>query len=132
MTNQDDEIEQTTRAFHDTMKANASLFGWQKLFTEYDPNSPDSDFMRLTIAYTVRNRIIFLPSQIEEVARLLREVLEEVCKRDGISLDSKVDPGKPARNYELMTRLGIDYLIGLQPEPEDFTDLPGAPSEGEI
>lgn len=38
---------------------------------------------------------------------ILRNVLEAVCRRDGISLESDADPGHPARNFELAERLGI-------------------------
>lgn len=37
----------------------------------------------------------------------IRNLLEAMCIRDGLSLDSTADPGKPARNYELAERLGI-------------------------
>lgn len=44
---------------------------------------------------------------------VLREVLEAWCERDGLSLDSTADPGTPARNYELMIRLGIGRIVGV-------------------
>jgi hypothetical protein len=44
---------------------------------------------------------------------LMREVLEAVCVRDGFSLESSVNPGEPARNYELALRLGIGHVFGL-------------------
>lgn len=49
----------------------------------------------------------------EASGALLREVLEAVCRRDGLSLDSEADPGTPARNYELAIRLGIGQVFGV-------------------
>ena len=43
---------------------------------------------------------------------LVRDVLEAMCERSNISLDSSADPGYPARNYELMDRLGIGHVFG--------------------
>jgi hypothetical protein len=43
----------------------------------------------------------------------MREVLEAVCVRDGFSLESRVNPGEPARNYELALRLRIGHVFGL-------------------
>jgi len=50
---------------------------------------------------------------------LLRAVLEAVCVRDGISLESAVMPGESARNYELAVRLGIGHVFGLEQEDRD-------------
>lgn len=47
---------------------------------------------------------------------LIREILEAVCVRDGISLDSSAAPGQPARNYELALRLHIGHVFGLPDE----------------
>ncbi len=46
-------------------------------------------------------------------ADLVRAILEAVCERDGIPLESSVDPGKPARNYELALRLKIGRVFVL-------------------
>jgi hypothetical protein len=43
----------------------------------------------------------------EDDCPICRNILEAVCRRDGISLDSTVQPGTPARNFELADRLGI-------------------------
>jgi len=48
---------------------------------------------------------------------LLRDILESLCRRDGLSLGSAVVPGEPARNYELAGRLGIGHVFGLRAEP---------------
>jgi hypothetical protein len=48
---------------------------------------------------------------------LVRDVLESLCQRDGLSLESTVVPGEPARNYELAERLGIGRVFGLQEQP---------------
>jgi len=44
---------------------------------------------------------------------VIREILEALCRKGGLSLDSAADPGTPARNYELASRLGIGYVFGL-------------------
>lgn len=46
---------------------------------------------------------------------ITRSILEAVCRRDGISLESGVEPGKPARNYELADRLGIPDAFKVNP-----------------
>jgi len=43
--------------------------------------------------------------------RLVRDILESLCRRDGLSLESTVVPGEPARNYELADRLGIGHVF---------------------
>jgi hypothetical protein len=48
---------------------------------------------------------------------LIRDILESLCRRDGLSLESAVVPGEPARNYELALRLGIGHVFGLQKQP---------------
>lgn len=45
---------------------------------------------------------------------VVRDILESLCRRDGLSLESAVAPGEPARNYELAGRLGIGHVFGLQ------------------
>lgn len=44
---------------------------------------------------------------------LIRAVLEALCEKQGLSLDSEADPGTPARNYELALRLGIGQVFGI-------------------
>lgn len=52
---------------------------------------------------------------VEQAAdSLLRDILESLCLRDGLPLDSPVAPGKPAANYELADRLGIGHVFGLR------------------
>jgi len=48
--------------------------------------------------------------------KLIREILEALCLRDGLPLESSVVPGEPARNYELAMRLGIGHVFGIKPE----------------
>jgi hypothetical protein len=50
---------------------------------------------------------------------LMREILEAVCMRDGISTESAVVPGEPARNYEFALRLGIGHVFGLTAGEEE-------------
>jgi hypothetical protein len=45
---------------------------------------------------------------------LVRDILESLCQRAGLSLESTVVPGEPARNYELAVRLGIGHVFGLK------------------
>lgn len=45
---------------------------------------------------------------------LIRDILEALCRRDGLSLDSDAEPGRPARNYELALRLRIGHVFGLK------------------
>lgn len=45
---------------------------------------------------------------------LVRQILEALCERDGLSLESAADPGSPARNYELADRLRIGRVFGLR------------------
>jgi hypothetical protein len=46
---------------------------------------------------------------------ILRSVLEALCRRDGLSLESDADPGHPARNFELADRLGIPDAFKVYP-----------------
>lgn len=54
---------------------------------------------------------------------LIRDILESLCRRDGVSLESSITPGGPARNYELADRLGIGKVFGLA-EQEDHGAQP--------
>jgi hypothetical protein len=47
------------------------------------------------------------------LALVTRTVLEALAQRDGVSLESDVEPGQPARNYELADRLGIGHIFGI-------------------
>jgi hypothetical protein len=47
------------------------------------------------------------------IEQLVREILEAACTRQGLSLDSEVQPGEPALNYELALRLGIGSVFSL-------------------
>ena len=44
---------------------------------------------------------------------LIREILEALCRRDGLPLESSVVPGEPAQNYDLALRLGIGGVFGV-------------------
>lgn len=50
----------------------------------------------------------------EAAEGIVRDVLEALCRRDGLSLESAVAPGEPARNYELAIRLGIGHVFDLR------------------
>ena len=73
---------------------------------------------------------------------LIREILEALCRRDGLPLESAVVPGEPARNYELAGRLRIGHVFGLmtgQPAmkgnprmSEDLTAAQGAAIEEDL
>jgi hypothetical protein len=47
---------------------------------------------------------------------LVRDILVALCRKQGLSLTSDVEPETPARNYELATRLGIGYVFGIPDE----------------
>lgn len=53
---------------------------------------------------------------------ITRNILEALCRRHGISTESVIVPGEPARNFELAERLGIpeafkvsERQLGLPP-----------------
>ena len=60
-----------------------------------------------------------LGARVQSAETLLRDILEALCRRDGLTLDSAADPGHPARNYELADRLGIGHVFGLRPKGKD-------------
>ena len=49
----------------------------------------------------------------EAAQSLVRDILEALCRRDGLSLESSVAAGGPARNYDLALRLGIGRVFGI-------------------
>lgn len=51
--------------------------------------------------------------RLEVNASLVGEILRRCCETRGLSLESSADPGKPARNYELALRLGIEDVFGM-------------------
>lgn len=75
--------------------------------TEQQPEAPD-EIRRLEISVTAGDALI-------------REILEALCRRDGLPLESSVVPGEPARNYDLAIRLGIGHVFGCNP----WTKSPG-------
>lgn len=50
--------------------------------------------------------------EAETTAAMLREVLEALVVKQGGSLESGIEPGRPAPNYELAIRLGIGEVFG--------------------
>lgn len=44
---------------------------------------------------------------------LVHEVLKAVCRRDGLPVESSLEPGEEARNFELALRLKIGYVFAL-------------------
>lgn len=71
--------------------------------------------------------IEFLGALAEAAAVQERGILEALCRRDGVPLDSAVEPGEAARNYELAIRLGIGDVYGLKPQPGEATGPRVAP-----
>lgn len=55
--------------------------------------------------------------EAQAAATLVRDVLEAVCRRDGVPLEGAADRGQPARNYELAGRLGIGHVFGQPRNP---------------
>src|SRR6185437_282420 len=49
---------------------------------------------------------------------LVREILEAMCRKQGISLESPFDPDEAARNYTLAQRLGIGHVFGISDTEE--------------
>ena len=69
--------------------------------------------------------------EVQANAQMLREVLEEMCKLQGLPLESSFDPQQPARNYELMERLGLpEWLVMGKQRPAEgsHSDSPGGDS----
>ena len=58
------------------------------------------------------------PERLAASDRIVRDILESLCRRDGLSLESTVVPGEPARNYALAERLGIGHVFGLPDAPQ--------------
>ena len=50
---------------------------------------------------------------LEVTAKLLRDVLEASCKKQGLSIMSPWEPDKPAANFILAQRLGIGDVFGI-------------------
>ena len=46
-------------------------------------------------------------------AKLLRDVLEAACKKQGLSIMSPRCPGRPAANFILAQRLGIGHVFDI-------------------
>jgi hypothetical protein len=65
------------------------------------------------------NEIRGLEAAVAASDALIREILEALCRRDGLTLDSSVVPGEPARNYDLAMRLGIGHVFGIR-DPEEI------------
>jgi hypothetical protein len=60
-----------------------------------------------------------LSARLGAADAFVRDVLEALCRRDGLPLESAVTPGEPARNYELADRLGIGGVFGLKPQADE-------------
>jgi hypothetical protein len=76
----------------------------------------DSELPMFKVGQDLANAILKRIPECPDVADMVHEILEAVCMRDGLSLESTVDPGEPARNYELALRLGIGHVFGVSPE----------------
>lgn len=86
----------------------------------FDNEDDDTFAMGREFAQELLKAIQRAAIESEATSALLREVLEALVVKQGGSLDSDVEPGTPARNYELADRLGIPQVFGLQ--PKDGTD----------
>jgi hypothetical protein len=76
----------------------------------FDPDVLDEHEL-LVARYAAACPEEFFPA--DEQSSLIRNILEALCRRDGLSLESTIVPGEPARNYELADRLGIGRVFGL-------------------
>ena len=88
--------------------------GYQRTGVEFDREDLSDAFD--AGAQAARYLAATAPARLEAADRAIREVLESLCRRDGLPLESAVVPGEPARNYELADRLGIGHVFGLQPQ----------------
>ena len=78
--------------------------GWQRI----------SDAEAAAQRYPDMAHFMHDPNEDQASADLVRAILEAVCERDGIPLESSAEPGEPARNYELALRLKIGKVFGLR------------------
>ena len=127
--------EALAQAMFATLVDLAPAFGMTGRFKEHDKLSSDdrilmnavfSSFIQRGLIVPGPNLVIagILSSERERIAaqagaELVRAVLEAVCHRYGISLESSVAPGESARNYELADRLGISEVFGLKKVSDD-------------
>jgi|GEM_PF-1709655 len=97
---------------------------WRAAIPDWVCNVPGGPWEGLP--ETVRAGFNAIAAQIEAAGQVVRDILESLCRRDGLPLESAVVPGEPAGNYELAGRLGIGHVFGLpgeapaspQPAPE--------------
>lgn len=56
--------------------------------------------------------------------QILRNLLKAMCEKEDISLLSAAEPGEPARNFELVERLGLpSSVFEGDIKPEEIRDL---------
>ena len=79
----------------------------------------DSAYEQTCRAERAEEKVGRLEISVAAGDELIRDILEALCRRNGLSLESAVEPGEPARNYELALRLGIGRAFGIQETPGD-------------
>lgn len=108
----------------------APTIGMRGRFVSYDENGGDDKLLVNAMFSSLIQRGLIVPGPnlipdhhelvaAQVGAELVRTVLEAICRRDGISLESTVTPGEPARNYELADRLRIGEVFGLKEVESD-------------
>lgn len=111
----------TLENVHDAWSAwrTATKPGHQSLvpFAELTPEVQEYDRKYMDAIREVAPPVTAQAARQQAGEALVRAVLEAVCLRDGLSLESSVEPGAPARNYELGLRLNIGHVFGVADPP---------------
>ena len=102
------------------------LMDVRRLASEMHERAVREQDRRIAGIYAYLGRAIdFHASEVPPVTSddpgLVRDILEALCRRDGLPLTSLIDAGggnsimrgEPARNYELAIRLGIGEVFGV-------------------
>lgn len=87
--------------------------GWELVQTIHVPPSPELRPQRLGSVRLGSLVHVWQARRTRPDPAVARDILEALCRRGGLSLDSDVEPGRPARNYELALRLGIGEVFGV-------------------
>ena len=61
--------------------------------------------------------------EAEGSSKLVREILEAMCRKQGLAIISEFDPSTSAANYVLAQRLGIGSVFGIPDHEEHKTEV---------
>lgn len=120
----DPEITSECRAVGECAKELAAILAEHGAPQPAPELGADGDLETLADA---RVQIGVLQDRLAAADRIARDILESLCRRGDVPLESTVTPGGPARNYELALRLGIGHVFGL-----DDAGPRAAPAPGEV